>query len=48
MKEVKIGILGLGVVAQGFLEMLTSQKQRIEAQKGIKLIVSKVLVREGE
>ena len=32
MKEVKIGILGLGVVAQGFLEMLTSQKQRIEAQ----------------
>lgn len=48
MKEVKIGVLGLGVVAQGFVEMLFNQRQKIEEQKGIKLTIAKALVREGE
>src|SRR5699024_2001051 len=43
-KEMKIGLLGLGVVATGVVERLATQKKQIEGQTGVKLTISKALV----
>lgn len=43
-KELKIGLLGLGVVATGLVERLAAQKEKIEAQTGVSLLIDKVLV----
>lgn len=43
-KEMKIGLLGLGVVATGVVERLAAQKKQIEAQTGILLSIDKALV----
>ncbi|HIZ52760.1 MAG TPA: homoserine dehydrogenase [Candidatus Enterococcus avicola] len=43
-KEMKIGLLGLGVVATGVVERLAAQKKQIEGQTGVKLTISKALV----
>lgn len=43
-KEMNIGLLGLGVVATGVVEMLAIQKHKIEKQTGVTLNLSKVLV----
>lgn len=43
-KEIKIGLLGLGVVATGVVELLAIQKKKIEDQTGVRLTLTKVLV----
>lgn len=43
-KEMKIGLLGLGVVATGVVERLVAQQKQIEEQTGVKLTISKALV----
>lgn len=43
-KELKIGLLGLGVVANGVVELLAAQKEKIAKQTGVTLTLEKVLV----
>lgn len=43
-KEMKIGLLGLGVVATGVVERLAAQQKQIEEQTGVKLTIARALV----
>lgn len=47
-KAVKVGLLGLGVVGTGVLEILADHQEKIEKSIGGPLIVTKALVRPGE
>lgn len=47
-KEVKIAVLGLGVVANGLVENLTAAKEKIKQQTGLTFSIAKVLVRSKE
>ncbi|MFV0558384.1 MAG: homoserine dehydrogenase [Enterococcus sp.] len=44
-KQLTIGILGLGVVGTGVLEVLTKQANKIKQQTGVSLVVKKAFVR---
>lgn len=46
MKEVKIGILGLGTVGSGVFELLTKNANLIEERAGVRITVKKVLVKD--
>lgn len=43
-KEMKIGLLGLGVVATGVVELLAKQREKMEQQTGVTFTLAKVLV----
>ena len=45
-KVIKLGLLGLGVVGSGTIEILRNNREQITNQLGASLEVSKVLVRD--
>ena len=47
-KAVKVGLLGLGVVGTGVLEILADHKDKIEKSIGGPLVVTKALIRPEE
>lgn len=47
-KKLNIGILGLGVVGSGVVEVLAKQRAQIEKTTGVNLTITKALVRPGE
>ena len=47
-KTVKVGLLGLGVVGTGVLEILADHQEKIEKSIGGPLVVTKALVRPEE
>lgn len=47
-KTVKVGLLGLGVVGTGVLEILADHQEKIKKSIGASLVVSKALIRPGE
>ena len=47
MRRVTIGLLGCGTVGGGFVRLLTRQRERIRAQKGVDLQITSVLVRDA-
>ena len=47
-KRLQIGILGLGVVGTGVVEILAKERQKIKGKTGVELVITKALIREGE
>ncbi|GMA54875.1 hypothetical protein GCM10025857_62320 [Alicyclobacillus contaminans] len=47
-KEVNIAVLGLGVVASGLIENLAMAKDKTRQQTGMRLSITKVMVRSKE
>ncbi|MGX7204145.1 homoserine dehydrogenase [Enterococcus pingfangensis] len=47
-KAVKVGLLGLGVVGTGVLEILADHQEKIQKSIGGSLVVTKALIRPGE
>lgn len=47
-KAVKVGLLGLGVVGTGVLEILADHQEKIQKSIGGSLVVTKALIRSGE
>ena len=46
MRRVTIGLLGCGTVGAGFVRLLSRERERIRAQKGVDLQVARILVRD--
>ncbi|WP_368252140.1 homoserine dehydrogenase [Enterococcus sp. 2201sp1_2201st1_B8_2201SCRN_220225] len=47
-KRLQIGILGLGVVGCGVVQILSQERQKIKEKTGVELVITKALVRPGE
>ena len=47
-KRLQIGILGLGVVGTGVVEILAKERQKIKQRTGVELVITKALIRETE
>lgn len=47
-KRLQIGILGLGVVGTGVVEILAKERQKIKQRTGVELVITKALIREAE
>lgn len=47
-KRLQIGILGLGVVGCGVVQILSQERQKIKKKTGVELVITKALVRPGE
>lgn len=47
-KRLQIGILGLGVVGTGVVEILAKEGQKIKEKTGVELVITKALIRPGE
>ena len=48
MREIKVGILGLGVVGSGAYRILTENADEIAHRVGARLVVKKIAVRHIE
>lgn len=47
-KTLNVGLLGLGVVGGGVVEVLARQQEKIQRETGVKIQITKCLVRVGE
>lgn len=47
-KKLNVGILGLGVVGSGVVQVLAKQKEQIETATGVQLTITKALIRPQE
>lgn len=47
-KRLQIGILGLGVVGTGVVEIVNQERKKIKQKTGVDLLITKALVRPGE
>ena len=47
-KTLNVGLLGLGVVGGGVVEVLARQQEKIQKETGVKIQITKCLVRVGE
>lgn len=47
-KTLRIGLLGLGVVGGGVVQVLAKEKEKLQKQTGVAISIDKVLVRPGE
>ncbi|HLQ86935.1 MAG TPA: homoserine dehydrogenase, partial [Enterococcus sp.] len=47
-KTLNVGLLGLGVVGGGVVEVLARQQEKIQRETGVKIQITKCLVRAGE
>lgn len=47
-KTLRIGLLGLGVVGGGVVQVLAKEKEKLQKQTGVAISIDKVLVRAGE
>lgn len=46
MRRVTIGLLGCGTVGAGFVQLLGRERERIRAQRGVDLQITRILVRD--
>src|SRR4051812_18062934 len=48
MQTIRIGLLGCGTVGRGFVQLIARERERIAAQLGVSIAISKILVRDPE